>query len=289
MLHVQPVADLELPALAPYRSLRYSPGQGASGVFVAEGPKVIARLLAHPRFTIVSMLATEAWRVEFWPALSARQEKIDVFVAPESLLQELVGFHLFNGVLVAARVPGATTLAQVLALTPTPRLFVAVDGLTNAENLGAIARSAAALGAQAIIVGETSAPPWLRRTVRSSMGALLDLQVLATENLVGVLHALQDAGMRCVAADPHEAVSIAATDLRGDTCIVFGSEGEGLRPAVRKACTSVAAIPMPAHVDSLNVACAATVFLYEAARQRHAPTLAVPNARPQILSPKGGG
>jgi len=95
--------------------------------------------------------------------------------------------------------------------------------------------------------------------------------------------------MRCVAADPHEAVSIAATDLRGDTCIVFGSEGEGLRPAVRKACTSVAAIPMPAHVDSLNVACAATVFLYEAARQRHAPTLAVPDARPQILSPKGGG
>lgn len=268
MLRLHPVADLELPVLAPYRSLRYSAGQGGRGVFVAEGPKVIARLLAHPRFTIVSMLATETWRNEFWPALSARAEDIDVFVAPADLLQELVGFHLFNGVLVAALVPAVPTLAEVLNRTTAPRLFVAVDGLTNAENLGAIARSAAALGAQALIVGETSAPPWLRRTVRSSMGALLDLHVLPVASLVETLQELRRAGVRCIAADPHEAGLLAATDLRGDTCIVFGSEGDGLRPAVRQVCPTAAAIPMPAHVDSLNVACAATVFLYEAARQR---------------------
>lgn len=268
MLRVHPVADLELPALAPYRSLRYSPGQGGSGVFVAEGPKIIARLLTRPHFTIVSVLATEAWREKLWPALSARGEDFDVFVAPADVLEQLVGFHLFNGVLVAVRIPAPPTLDEVLARTPAPRLYVALDGLTNAENLGAIARSASALGAQALLVGETSAPPWLRRAVRSSMGALLDLPVLPVTDLVATVHALQHAGVCCIAADPRDAPSLAATDLRGDICLVFGSEGDGLRPAVRAACAAAAAIPMPAHADSLNVACAATVFMYEAARQR---------------------
>jgi tRNA G18 (ribose-2'-O)-methylase SpoU len=148
-------------------------------------------------------------------------------------------------------------------------LLVAVDTLSNAENLGALVRNCAAFDVQALVIGETCCSPFLRRAVRSSMGAIFQLPVFESENLVGTLQELRARGLRCIAAHPHaEGRALPQAHFSGDCCVVFGSEGHGLSPAVLEICDKAAAIPMPATVDSLNVGSAAAVFLYEANRQR---------------------
>jgi tRNA G18 (ribose-2'-O)-methylase SpoU len=164
-------------------------------------------------------------------------------------------------------------------------LLVAVDGLSNAENLGALMRNCVAFGVQALLVGETSSSPFLRRSVRNSMGAIFQLPVWearmanqavqlrrddpAPFSLAQTLHDLRARGIRCIAAHPRpDGKTLSQADFSGDCCVVFGSEGHGISAQVLAACDEAVAIPMLNGVDSLNVGAAAAVFLYEAKRQR---------------------
>lgn len=265
---IQPVASLDHPELTPYRTLRQYEDHRQERIFVAEGEKVVRRLLESP-LTVVSTLLPERWAREFEPLLRVRPEPIAVFTAPKAVLERLTGFTMYQGVLAVGRMPPAWTLPEALERTPTPRLFVAVDGLSSAENLGALVRNCAAFRTQVLIVGETSGSPWLRRAVRAGMGTIFGLPTVEPPRLVLALHALREAGVRCVAAHPHtRARTLPEADLRADCCLVFGSEGYGLSPEVLAACNEAVAIPMPPDIDSLNVAGAAAVFLYEANRQR---------------------
>jgi tRNA G18 (ribose-2'-O)-methylase SpoU len=270
MFHVEKIASLDLPELAPYRTLRRPSDHEEQGIFVAEGDKVVKRLL-ESRFGVVSVLLPLNRVAEFEPLLQARPETgIPVFaVTQKSILEELVGFEMFQGVLAVGKIPEIITLEKILADGPRPKLFAAVDGLTSAENIGLLVRNCAAFGAQALIVGETSSSPFLRRAVRNSMGTIFQLPVVETGNLVKSLNQLRAQGVRCLAAHPHtERKYLAQADFTGDCCIVFGSEGNGLSPEVLAACDEAVAISMAAGVDSLNVAAAAAVFLFEANRQR---------------------
>ena len=279
MIHIHTISSLELPELAPYRTLRRAAEHAARGIFVAEGDKVVRRLL-ESNFGVLSILLPENRVAEFEPLLKARPEKeIPVFaVTKKSVLEELVGFEMFQGVLAIGKIPAAVTLEKILAENPAPKLFAAVDGLTSAENIGLLVRNCAAFGVQALIVGETSSSPFLRRAVRNSMGTIfqlpiVELKTVSTENqtgsLVETLRKLRSHGIRCIAAHPHtEMKFLSRADFTGDCCIVFGSEGNGLSPEVLAACDEAVAVPMANGVDSLNVAAAAAVFLYEAGRQR---------------------
>ncbi|MGA2244375.1 MAG: RNA methyltransferase [Verrucomicrobiota bacterium] len=278
MFHTEKISSLDLPDLAPYRTLRRAAEHAAQGIFVAEGDKVVRRLL-ESHFGVCSVLLPENRLPEFEPLLKARPERdITVFaVTKKSVLEELVGFEMFQGVLAIGKIPRLATLKQVFADSPGPRLFAAVDGLTSAENVGLLVRNCAAFGAQALIVGETSTSPFLRRAVRNSMGAIFKLPVVELKgtpgkpgpHLAGTLGWLRAAGVRCLAAHPHAKMKfLFEADFRRDCCLVFGSEGNGLSPAVLSACDEAVAVPMANGVDSLNVGAAAAVFLYEAARQR---------------------
>ncbi len=265
---IQPVASLDHPELMPYRTLRQYEDHRKERIFVAEGEKVVRRLFESP-LTVLSVLLPEKWAREFEPLLRTRPEAISVYTAPKRVLEQLTGFTMYQGVLAVGRMPPAWTLPEALARTPSPRLFVAVDGLSSAENLGALVRNCAAFRAQVLVVGETSGSPWLRRAVRAGMGTIFTLPTVEPPNLVLALHALREAGLRCVAAHPHtRARTLPAAELRGDCCLVFGSEGYGLSAGVLAACDEAVAVPMPPDVDSLNVASAAAVFLYEVNRQR---------------------
>jgi tRNA G18 (ribose-2'-O)-methylase SpoU len=169
------------------------------------------------------------------------------------------------------KIPLQANLDSVLAQSSSPRLFVAIDGLANSENLGVLVRNCAAFGVQALFVGETSSSPYLRRAVRNSMGTVFTLPVVHCGNLVQTLILLrQSHQFKIIAAHPHaEEHDIQHTDFSPHCCIVFGSEGNGISPQVLSACDSAAAIPMQQGVDSLNVANASAVFLYEAMRQRN--------------------
>ena len=269
MFHVRHIENLDLPELAPYRTLRRPTEHAAQGIFVAEGDKVVRRLL-ESHFEVLSVLLSAARLAEFEPLLAIRKEQVipTYAVARKGVLEALIGFEMFQGVLAVGRIPAATSLATILAV-PRPGLFVAVDGLTSAENMGVLTRNCAAFGVQALIVGETCASPYLRRAVRNSMGTIFRLPVLESSNLATTLTQLRRSGVRCIAAHPHsEQILLGQTDLRGDCCLVFGSEGHGISPAVLAACDDAVAIPMASGVDSLNVSAAAAVFLYEAGRQR---------------------
>src|SRR6516225_8630976 len=145
MFHIQKISSLDLPELAPYRTLRRAAEHEAQGIFVAEGDKVVRRLLESD-FGVVSVLLPESRVTEFEPLLRARPEKeIPVFaVTKKSVLEELVGFEMFQGVLAIGRIPRTVTLKSVLADSPFPKLFAAVDGLTSAENIGLLVRNCAA-------------------------------------------------------------------------------------------------------------------------------------------------
>jgi tRNA G18 (ribose-2'-O)-methylase SpoU len=244
---------------------------------------------------VVSVLLPENRLAEFEPLLRARPEpEISVYsVAQKSVLEALVGFEMFQGVLAIGKIPGALTLEEMLAGSPRPRLFAAVDGLTSAENIGVLVRNCAAFGAHALIVGETCSSPFLRRAVRNSMGAIFQLPVFEVNcrrgehsasrhasgqpsrrddpvpTLAATLRELRSRGVRSLAAHPHtDQKFLSQADFSADACIVLGSEGNGISKPVLEACDEAVAIPMANGVDSLNVGSAAAVFLFEAARQR---------------------
>lgn len=268
MFTVCHIQSLDLPALDPYRTMRLQEEQRQQGIFVAEGDKVVRRLLAHPQFGVESLLLPTPKLPEFEASLEARPENIAVYLAEKHVLEVLTGYPLYQGILAVGRIPPAPPWKDLAHVHP--RLWVAVDGLTNAPNLGAVVRSAVAFGAQAMLVGETSTSPWLRRAVRSSMGAIFDIAVIETMNLAAALRELRAQGTACFAAEPgEEKQALQRTELSGDCCLVLGNEGTGVSDAVRQACDRSIAIPMGGGVDSLNVGCAASVLLYEVWRQRN--------------------
>ena len=296
MFRFQNISSLALPELAPYRTMRRSAEHEAQGIFIAEGEKVTRRLL-ESHFTVVSVVLPEKWLEDFRPLLAARPEEFTVYLAEKSLLETLVGYSLFQGVLSIGRIPPPAQLAEILAKSSmqsspmaatrqAPRLLVAIDGLSNAENLGALIRNCVAFDVQALLVGETCSSPFLRRSVRNSMGAVFQLPVWEVKmanaavrvrrddpapfSLAQTLRDLRARGIRCLAAHPRpDGKTLSQADFSGDCCVVFGSEGNGISQAVLEACDECVAIPMANGVDSLNVGGAAAVFLYEANRQRN--------------------
>ncbi len=268
MFRVHPIENFDRPELQPYRTMRWQMEHRARGIFVAEGEKVVRRLL-NSRFTVVSVLLPERWFRDLEPVLQSRPEMIEVFVAEKKLLETLTGFSMYQGLLAIGKIPEPTPLPEILNASSRPWFLVAVEGLSSAENMGALVRNSAAFNAQAIIVGDTCVSPFLRRAVRSSMGSVLELPIVETSSLLSTLAQLRARGIRCVAAHPHaEGKTLSQADFKSDCCILFGSEGYGISPGALAACDEAAAIPMPPTVDSLNVASAAAVFLYEANRQR---------------------
>lgn len=266
IIHVQ---SLDVPALEPYRTLRRPLEHQRQGIFVAEGEKVVRRLL-ESEIEVLSVLLTPEWLNVYRPLMETRPEKPHVFVAEKMLVEQIVGFHLHQGIMAVGKIPKPSSLEHVLAQSPKPYLFVAIDGLTNAENLGVLVRNCVAFGVEALFVGETSSSPYLRRAVRNSMGTAFKLPIVHVSDLAETLRELRvKHNIRSIAAHPHaNTKTVYQTNVHDDCCLVFGSEGEGVSPTVLGACDEAVAIPMHNDVDSLNVASASAVFLFEVRRQR---------------------
>lgn len=281
MVHVQRIDSLDLPELAPYRTMRRQAEHRAEGIFVAESDKVVTRLL-ESQFAVVSLLIPEKWLTHFEPLLARRPEDIHVYLLEKKQLETLTGFSFYQGVLAVGRIPPGPGLEQLIGQSSSPRLLAAVEGATSAENLGSLVRNCAAFGAQGLLVDCSCTSPYLRRAVRGSMGTIFRVPVVEGLDLVEAMGQLRAAGIRTVAAHPHtDGRTLAQAGLLSDCCVVFGSEGYGLSDSLRHACDEAVAIPMVPGVDSLNIASAAAVFMYEVDRQRRAA------AFPNGISPSG--
>jgi tRNA G18 (ribose-2'-O)-methylase SpoU len=271
MLNFIPIQTLDAPELKPYRTLRRAAEHVHQGIFVAEAEKVVRQLIKTD-LEVISFLLSYEWLEKIKDSIEKKyRDKVKVFVGEEKLLDTIVGFSLHQCIMAVGKIPKPLSIEDVFKKSTKPYLFVALDGLTNADNLGVIVRNSVAFGVDALIVGETSSSPYLRRAIRQSMGAVFDLPIVHTKNLVETLSIISTRnGFRTIAADAHRNdIQIENADFSGNVCIVFGSEGTGIRQNVLDECKDKVTIPVNSKVDSMNVASASAVFLFKAQKQRN--------------------
>ncbi|MCM1310740.1 MAG: RNA methyltransferase [Bacteroides sp.] len=257
---IQHITDINQPELAPYVSLteaqlrsRLNP---AAGLFIAESPKVI-RVALNAGFEPVSMLCEErhlsgdaAEFVDMCP---------NVYTGSRELLQALTGYKLTRGVLCAMRRKPMPGLGEIIKDT---RRIAIIDGVVDTTNIGAIFRSAAALGIEAVLLTPTSCDPLNRRAVRVSMGSVF----LVPWTWISDVNAVREFGFKTVAmALTEKSVSIDDPQLCAEPrlAIILGTEGDGLAKNVIASTDYVARIPMAHGVDSLNVAAASAVAFWQ--------------------------
>jgi 23S rRNA (guanosine2251-2'-O)-methyltransferase len=209
------------------------------------------------RREVLELLATERAARDGWE----RKPKI----VPEKVLNELVGTRDHQGV-VARVEPFRYSDAYELAAEDDP-LLVVLDQVTDPRNLGAVIRSAEGAGATGVILHAHHSARVTPAVARSSAGAVEHLPVAVAPNLARYLNDVKGPRLWVYAADAAGA-PMGEMDLSGGLSLVFGAEGKGLRPLVRRACDASVSIPLTGQVESLNVSVAAAVLLYEARRQR---------------------
>lgn len=263
------VADLADPRLVPYTTLTDAALRRAQdtahGVFLAESSPVVRRAL-DAGHTPRSFLLGDRYRETFADVLAAHPG-VPVFTGPDDVLTALTGFHLHRGALAAMDRPAPRTVADVLA--GARRVLVAED-LVDHTNLGAVVRSAVALGWDALLLTPRAADPLYRRAIRVSMGTVFRMPWARTEGpLEDVLPALRAAGFTTAALEVTDrAVGLDAPELdparaAARLALVVGQEGPGVRAQTLDAVDAHVVIPMPPGVDSLNVAAATAVALWE--------------------------
>jgi 23S rRNA (guanosine2251-2'-O)-methyltransferase len=209
------------------------------------------------RREVLELLATERAARDTWE----RKPKI----VPEKALNELAGTRDHQGV-VARVEPFRYADAYELAGEADP-LLVVLDQVTDPRNLGAVIRSAEGAGATGVILPAHHSARVTPAVARSSAGAVEHLPVAVVPNLARYLNDVKGPRLWVYAADA-VGTPMAEMDLSGGLSLVFGAEGKGLRPLVRRACDDTVSIPLSGRVESLNVSVAAAVLLYEARRQR---------------------
>lgn len=229
------------------------------GIFIAESPKVIATALSAG-YEPVSLLCERKHIEGDAAAIIERCNGIPVFTGERELLTSLTGYTLTRGVLCAMR---RKPLHEIEELCHGATRIAVIDGVTDTTNIGAIFRSAAALGIDAVLLTPTSCDPLNRRAIRVSMGSVFLVPWTWIKRSVS---SLKDYGFTTVAlALTDDSVSIDDPVLTSQEklAIILGTEGDGLAKNVITDADYTAKIPMSHHVDSLNVAAASAVAFWQ--------------------------
>jgi tRNA G18 (ribose-2'-O)-methylase SpoU len=260
VVHVASVSD---PRLADYRNVPDPELLRDRGVFVAEGRHVVRRLLTESRFVARSLLLTPAAR-DSLSDLLPRFESIPAFVVSQDAMNALTGFNMHRGCLaIGERQP----LPAWEALVREARLVVVLEGVSNADNVGAIFRNAAAFGVDAVLLGPSCTDPLYRKAIRTSMGAALRVPFTSMGGWPGALDVLKRRGFVVMALTPsRDARELGEIERPSRTAILVGHEGDGLSAGALSASDRQIRIGMAEGVDSLNVATATAVALYALTR-----------------------
>jgi 23S rRNA (guanosine2251-2'-O)-methyltransferase len=249
------------------------PGQGRT---LIEGRRPVVEALRAGRPMDRILLASGAGRAALGDLLDlARRRGVEVQTVPRSVIDAEARSGAHQGVLAVVAPIQPVELVELLALPLAgrePPFFLALDGVEDPHNLGALARSAEAAGCHGLILPRHRSAPLSAVAVKTSAGALEHLPVAEVPNLARAIEQLRDAGVWCIGLDGTADASLFDLQLADEpVCVVVGSEGTGLHRLVRDSCDALVRIPMSGHVESLNASVAGALALFEVRRRRHSP------------------
>jgi tRNA G18 (ribose-2'-O)-methylase SpoU len=233
----------------------------AEGMYIAESSRVLRRALAaghRPR----SFFLAEKWLQDLSDVFEEFPD-VPAYIGSAALLEDITGFHLHRGAMAAMHRPAPVPLPELLA---GARRVAVLEDIVDHTNVGAIFRSAAALGVDAVLVSPRCGDPLYRRSVRVSMGAVFQVPWARLESWPGDLETLRAQGFTVAAMElTGDAVDLDELAARnpGKLALVLGTEGAGMSPGTLAAVDLAVKIPMRAGVDSLNVAAASAVAFWE--------------------------
>jgi tRNA G18 (ribose-2'-O)-methylase SpoU len=256
---IEPISSGDDPRLEPYRRVGDPGWLRRQGLFVAEGRFLVGRLAAERPHDIASVLVTPSALTALAPALPA----VSVFVAAPAILERITGFNFHRGCLAIAARPAPAALTAFDAA----RRLVVLERVGNPDNVGGIFRSAAALGADGVVLDPGSGDPFYRKAVRTSMGAVLRLPHAVADRWPSALEDLRSAGFLVAALSPSAPAAVTVDafvrglDRRERIAVMAGSEGEGLTPSALALADVAVRIPIDERSDSLNVVVAVAIVL----------------------------
>ena len=235
------------------------------------GRHALAAALANPRRVVRALLCTPESEAELTAILAAlpdaRAAALPVpRVGDVEEIVSLLGEGAVHQGLVARVEPlPDTALEDVLDAAGPQALLMVLDQVTDPHNLGAVLRSSAAFGADAVIVQDRHTPQVTAVVAKTASGALDVTPLVRVTNLARALRSIQEAGFWCVGLAEEGPVSLDSVDLSGKACLVMGAEGDGLRRLTRETCDQLVHLPTRAPIRSLNVSAAAAIVLHHAA------------------------
>jgi 23S rRNA (guanosine2251-2'-O)-methyltransferase len=200
----------------------------------------------------------------------AKQHNIPIQVVPSEKLNALTR-SAHQGTIAISALVKYLDLQQVIdqvATSGTAPLFIMLDGITDVRNIGGIARTAVCCGAQAIIVPDKGVGALNEEAMKASAGALEKIQICRVSSLLKAIDELHLNGIKVFVSDMINDKKLPDIDFRVPSCIVMGSEGQGVQPYISKAADERFCIPMAGEFDSFNVSVATGIILYEAMKQR---------------------
>jgi tRNA G18 (ribose-2'-O)-methylase SpoU len=254
---IEPIQSIDDPRVHAYRNVRDGELVRARGLFVAEGRLVVRRVVEDRRFRLHSVLVTAAAHADLAPLLASIHAEVPVLIASGSDLAGIAGYDVHRGCLALVHRPPPVPLDELFERVAT---LVVMEAIANADNVGGVFRNAAAFGAGAVLLSPTCCDPLYRKAIRTD-----------DADWPGVLTRVRHAGFTIAALTPREpSESLGAFSARprpAKLALIVGTEGLGLTEAVERAADYRVRIPTGDEVDSLNVAVATGIALYELARR----------------------
>jgi tRNA G18 (ribose-2'-O)-methylase SpoU len=263
MSRITVIDDAGDPRIAPYVSLRERDLVGHGERFIAEGEIVLRVLLGGSRFAVESVFILETRLPQLAPLIAQVPEPVPIYSAGRAVMDRVVGFPIHRGVLAVGQRGAEVTTGELLVGLRPCALVVGLVGISNHDNMGGLFRNAAAFGADAVLLDETSCDPLYRKAIRVSAGASLCVPFARSRSADVLLWELAGAGCETLALSPSGHETLRNVTWGARTALLFGTEKHGLPAGVLSRTRSVR-VPMAAGFDSLNVATASGIALYEA-------------------------